>query len=69
MEGASRESSQNLELLFNVNEHVTSCVRMDVIQYEEGLKSIIALFARVIQVCPVFFGPPGSVASLKWKMS
>ena len=28
-EGASRESSQNLEVLFNVNEHLTSCVRMD----------------------------------------
>ena len=45
LEGASRVSSQNLELLFNIDEHLTSCVRMDVLQYEEGLKSI-SLFLR-----------------------
>ena len=45
VEGASRESPLNLELLFNVDEHSTSCVRMDVLQYEEGLKSI-SLFLR-----------------------
>ena len=38
--GASRELQQNLELLFNVDELLTSCVRMDVLQHEEGLKSI-----------------------------
>ena len=45
VEGASRESPQNLEFLFNIDENLTSCVRMDVIQYEEGLKSI-SLFLR-----------------------
>ena len=36
VEGASRESPQNLELLFNIDEHLTSCVRMGVLQYEES---------------------------------
>ena len=36
VEGASRESPQNLKLLFNIDEHLTSCVRMDVRQYEES---------------------------------
>ena len=30
MEGASRELPQNLEFLFNIDEHLTSCVRIDV---------------------------------------
>ena len=45
VEGASRESLQKLELLFNIDEHLTSCVRMDVVQYEKSLKSV-SLFLR-----------------------
>ena len=45
VEGASRESPQNLEFLFNIDEHLTSCVRMDVLHYEESLK-LISFFLR-----------------------
>ena len=45
VESASRELRQNLELLFNIDEHLPSCVRMDVLQYEDSLKSI-SLFLR-----------------------
>ena len=29
VEGASRESPQNLDFFFNIDEHLTSCLRMD----------------------------------------
>ena len=62
MEGASRELPQNLEFLFNIDEHSTSCVRMDVVQYGESFKSISLFIARDSSLSG-FFGPHGRVAS------
>ena len=45
VESASHELPQNLTFSFNIDKHLTSCVRMDVLQDEESSKSI-SLFLR-----------------------
>ena len=58
VEGALRESPQNLEFLSNIHEHFRRCVRMDVLQYEKRLKSVSLFFRAWFKFVRFFLDHP-----------